>query len=257
MTEHPHLLTRIIPASAPLPERPPGPDDIPPWRAPAPAHPSAHPDPDLPRTPPNPDTHPAHPKHDSRRTRRTRRMNKRRPAREVETPAGPLLQDRRLRWAAFNGSAAAAGHLALWSITGDPMAGAGFMARMTISVPELAAAGLTAGALMAGWKGAALVQLHRIPGVAGLAARPVAAVGAALWGQGTAPLVRDALYAIEPWGTILAPLLAVGPLAAAMWWGLDRRAAAAQLPGPVRWLSRIPLATTAVSSLLYAPGALL
>lgn len=81
------------------------------------------------------------------------------------------------------------------------------MARMTISVPQLAAAGLTLVAAYAGWKGAALVQLHRLPGVIGLAARPVAALVAALWGQGTAPFVRDALDAVEPWGTALSPCL--------------------------------------------------
>jgi hypothetical protein len=35
MTDLPIVPTRIIPAGAPLPERPPGPGDIPPWRAPA------------------------------------------------------------------------------------------------------------------------------------------------------------------------------------------------------------------------------
>lgn len=169
--------------------------------------------------------------------------------------AAPAERDPRSRWAIFNGTAAGAGYLAIWSVTGDPMAGADFMARMTISVPELAATGLTVGSLVAGWKGAALVQLHRLPGVVGVAARPAAAVGAALWGQGTAPVVRDAMYAIEPWGTILAPLLAAGPVAAACWWVLDRRAR--QLAPAFRWLARVPLATVVTSSLLYAPGAML
>ncbi|RSS50079.1 hypothetical protein [Streptomyces sp. WAC01280] len=176
-------------------------------------------------------------------------------AEAAEATATPTERDPRIRWALFNGGAAAAGHLAIWSVTGDPMAGTDFMARMTISVPELAAAGLTFGGLVAGWKGAGLVQLHRIPGLFGLAARPVAAIGAAMWGQGTAPVVRDAMYAIEPWGTTLAPLLAAGPVAAALWWGLDRRAReAAPL---VRWFARVPLATVTVSSLLYAPGVVL
>lgn len=52
------------------------------------------------------------------------------------------------------------------------------------------------------------------------------------------------------------PLLAVAPIAAACWYGLDRRAAAAHLIRPVRWALRVPLATVVVSSLLYTPGAL-
>ena len=77
MTDRPIIPTRIIPAGAPLPDRPPGPDDIPPWRAPAPAppHPSAHlphsaphpphPTPDPPRTRTHPAAHPPHPPHPS------------------------------------------------------------------------------------------------------------------------------------------------------------------------------------------------
>ncbi|MEV6936941.1 hypothetical protein AB0N19_21470, partial [Streptomyces sp. NPDC051132] len=158
----------------------------------------------------------------------------------------------RLRWAAFNGTAAAAGHLVIWSVTGDPMSGADYMGHLTMSVPEFAAAGITIGALVAGWKGAALVHLHKLPSVLGLAARPAAALGAAMWGQGTAPVIRDAMYAVEPWGSLFAPLLAAGPLAAACWWGLDRRAR--QQAPAVRWLARVPLATVTLSSLLYAPG---
>ncbi|WP_424862153.1 hypothetical protein [Streptomyces sp. MMS24-I29] len=188
--------------------------------------------------------------------RRARRRTARKAA-EVAAAAGPAVRvsNPRLRWAAFNATAAAAGHLAIWELTGDPMAGADYMARMVISVPQLAAAGITVGAVVVGWKAAALIHLHKLPGVFGLAARPGAAVGAALWGQGTAPLVADGMAAIEPWGSILAPLLAVGPVAAACWWGLDRRAA--QAAPPVRWLARVPLATVTISSLLYAPGVLL
>ncbi|MFF1505530.1 hypothetical protein ACFVZR_38280 [Streptomyces sp. NPDC058316] len=186
-----------------------------------------------------------------------RKRARRRTARKAATAAVPAVREPnpRLRWAAFNATAAAVGHLAIWSVTGDPMAGADYMARMTISVPQLAAAAITAGAAVAGWKGAALVQLHRLPGIYGLAARPAGALAAALWGQGTAPVVADAMTAIEPWGTLLAPLLAAGPVAAACWWGLDRNARAAA--PPVRWIARVPLATVIVSSLLYAPGVLL
>lgn len=194
---------------------------------------------------------------DARKRKRKRTAQK---AAEAVAPEGASevtgwAADPRLRWALFNGAAAGVGHLAIWSVTGDPMAGADYMARMSISVPELSAAAITLGATVAGWKGTALVQLHRLPGIYGLAARPLGALGAALWGQGTAPVVRDAMSAIEPWGTLLAPLLAVGPVATACWWGLDRNAA--QAAPPVRWAARIPLATITVSSLLYAPGALL
>ncbi|MFD5064521.1 hypothetical protein [Streptomyces sp. NPDC058394] len=191
-------------------------------------------------------------------TARLRSRARRRTARKAATTAAvPVVREPnpRLRWAAFNATAAAAGHVAIWSVTGDPMAGADYMARMSGSVPQLAAAAITAGAAVAGWKGAGLVQLHRLPGIYGLGARPGAALGAALWGQGTAPLVRDAMAAIEPWGTLLAPLLAAGPVAAACWWGLDRNTAHAA--PPIRWIARIPLATVTVSSLLYAPGVLL
>ncbi|MGW4221720.1 hypothetical protein ACWEJZ_32510 [Streptomyces bacillaris] len=160
-----------------------------------------------------------------------------------------------MRWLCFNGAAAGAGHLALWTLAGDPMAGVDLMARMTVSVPQLAAAGLTVGAAYGGWKAGGL--LTGLPGLFGMAARPLGALLAALWGQGTAPLVRDVLDTIEPWGTLLSPLLAAGPLAAACWYGIDRRAAAAHLTWPARWVLRIPLATVVVSSLLYAPGALL
>ncbi|MFE1550593.1 hypothetical protein [Streptomyces sp. NPDC058718] len=47
MADLPIVPTRIIPAGAPLPERPPGPGDIPPWRAPA-----APPAPPAPPVPP-------------------------------------------------------------------------------------------------------------------------------------------------------------------------------------------------------------
>lgn len=171
----------------------------------------------------------------------------------AKTAPSARVSNPRLRWLAFNAGAAGAGHLAVWAVAGDPLAGVDLMARMTISVPQLAAAGLTLVAAYGGWRAGAL--LKGLPGRFGLAARPLGALVAALWGQGTAPLVRDALDVIEPWGTLLSPLLAVGPVAAACWYGLDRPAA--RLVPPVRWALRIPLATVVVSSLLYAPGALL
>ncbi|MFI6143420.1 hypothetical protein ACIBCC_35165 [Streptomyces griseus] len=189
-----------------------------------------------------------------RRTKRAAPTAAVAPAAEVAAPVRE--SNPRWRWLAFNGAAAGAGHLALWSLTGDPMAGADLMGRMTLSVPQLAAAGLAVGAAYGGWKAGGYLS-PLLPARLALVARPVAAVVGGLWGQGTAPLVRDVLDAVEPWGTLLSPLLAVAPLAAACWYGLDRRAAAAQLIRPVRWALRIPLATVVVSSLLYTPGALL
>lgn len=189
--------------------------------------------------------------------RRARRRTVRAAAAGAVSADGDVaaVSNPRLRWALFNGAAAGVGHLAVWAVSGDPLGPEHFMARMTISVPELAVAGLTLVAAYAGWRAGGL--LKGLPGLFGLVPRPLAAVGGALWGQGTAPLVRDVLDAVEPWGTLLSPLLAVSPVAAACWYGLDRRATAAQLIPPVRWVLRIPLATVVVSSLLYAPGAVL
>lgn len=173
---------------------------------------------------------------------------------ESREPKQPKEPNPRLRWLAFNATAAGAGHLAIWSVAGDPMAGVTYIARMSISVPQLAAGAVTLGAAVAAWKAAKLICLHHLPGLLGLAARPAAALGAAVWGQGTAPLITDAMALTHPWSTLLAPLLAVGPVAAACWWALDRNTTKARLP--VRWAARIPLATVALSSALYAPGAL-
>lgn len=70
MTDRPITPTRIIPAGAPLPDRPPEPDEVPPWRAPAAtpqapdAQSNAHSAPHPARTPPVPPEQPptsAHP----------------------------------------------------------------------------------------------------------------------------------------------------------------------------------------------------
>lgn len=213
----------------------------------------------VPDTPAGPAEAPSSAPARSLKKRRTRRA-----AAAPAAPAGPVVgrvaaaaANPRLRWLAYNAGAAGAGTLVVWSLTGDPMAGVGLMARATISVPQLAAAGLTVVSALGGWKAAGMVQLQKLPGWFGLLARPAIAVGAALWGQGTAPVVRDALTAIEPYGTLLSPLLAAGPVAAACWYGLDRRAARAQLIPAARWIARIPLATVVATSLIYAPGALL
>lgn len=229
---------------------------VPPVEPPAPPEPVPHVEPPAPPEPALPVEVPAVDKVDKAGVRAKLRRTKRAAAPAAAPAAAtPRVPNPRLRWLCFNGAAAGAGHLTVWAVTGDPMAGADLMGRMAVSVPQLAAAGLTVAAVYGGWKAGGF--LSGLPGRLGLVARPLGAVLAGLWGQGTAPLVRDVLDAVEPWGSLLAPLLAAGPLAAACWYGLDRRAAAAQLIPPARWVLRIPLATVVVSSLLYAPGALL
>lgn len=229
---------------------------------PAPSEPAPVVEPPAPSEPAPPVELPTVDKAKRTKLRRTKRAVPAAPAapaaEAAAAPAIPRVSNPRWRWLAFNGGAAGAGHLALWSLTGDPMAGAELMGRMTVSVPQLAAAGLAVGAAYGGWKAAGYLSgLSLVPDRLALYARPVAAVVGGLWGQGTAPLVRDVLDTIEPWGTLLSPLLAVAPIAAACWYGIDRRAAAAHLIRPVRWALRIPLATVVASSLLYTPGALL
>ncbi|MFB7957513.1 hypothetical protein [Streptomyces sp. NPDC056045] len=171
-----------------------------------------------------------------------------------EAAGEPEPKDR-WRWLLYNGTAAAAGHLTVWAVAGDPMAGAHYVARMAVSVPQVTAAALTVGAAYVGWRAGGL--LKGLPGPVGLVARPVGALGAALWGSGSAPLVQTGLDSLGSWGTLLSPLLAVAPLTAACWYGPDRMAARAHLIRPVRWLARVPVATVVVSSLLYTSGALL
>lgn len=51
------------------------------------------------------------------------------------------------------------------------------------------------------------------------------------------------------------PLAIAGAFGAVCWLYLERHAAG--WTAPLRWAARVPLATVTVSSLLYAPGALL
>ncbi|MEV7835370.1 hypothetical protein AB0P12_32820 [Streptomyces subrutilus] len=157
------------------------------------------------------------------------------------------------RWLAYNGSAAAVGHGALWLATGNPMGAEPLMAAVVHSVPNCTAFVVTCAVAYGGWRAGGL--LRGLPGLLGIAARPAAAIGAATWGQGTAPLIEDALAATEPWSSMLLPLIAAGMLAGICWWALDSRSATWR--PPVRWAARIPLATLALGVGLYAPGAAL
>lgn len=154
------------------------------------------------------------------------------------------------RWLAYNGSAALAGHSALWLATGNPMGAEPLMAAAVHSVPNCGAFVITCAGAYGGWKAGGF--LRGLPGLLGLAARPAAALGAAFWGQGTAPLITDVMAATEPWSSMLLPLMAAGALAGICWWALDSRSAAWR--APVRWAARIPLATLALGVGLYAPG---
>ncbi|MGH8918019.1 MAG: hypothetical protein ACRD0H_06725 [Actinomycetes bacterium] len=156
------------------------------------------------------------------------------------------------RWFVYNGSAALAGHGALWFATGSAWGAEPLMAAAVQpgSVANCGAFLITGAGAYAAWKAAGV--LRGLPGLLGLAARPAAALGAALWGQGTAPLITDVMAATEPWSSMLLPLIAAGALAGICWWALDSRSAAWR--APVRWAARIPLATLALGVALYAPG---
>lgn len=168
-------------------------------------------------------------------------------------PVAVAVQPSRWRWLAYNGSAAAVGHCLLWAAADDPMAGAEFMGRAMTSLVPLGVTVAVVGGAYVGWKAGGL--LKGLPGVAGLAARPAGAVGAALWAQGTGPLISDGMAALALWPVLLAPLAVAGAFGAVCWLYLERHATG--WTAPLRWAARIPLATVTLSSLLYAPGALL
>lgn len=174
----------------------------------------------------------------------------------VQTAATEAVPNRRLRWAAYNASAAAVGHGILSFATGDPWAGAALLGAAMNSLVNVTVFGVTIGAAYIGWKAVKLVGLHKLPGLFGLAARPAGMIGAASWGQGTGELIRTGLAELAPWPVILAPLLIAGGAGYGLFL-LERRITRNPRRAPVRWLARVPLATLVVSSLLYAPGALL
>ncbi|MFF4013323.1 hypothetical protein [Streptomyces sp. NPDC001717] len=163
------------------------------------------------------------------------------------------VQPSRWRWLAYNGGAAAVGHCLLWGVAGDPMAGATVMADINLSLVPVATFTLTCTAAYAGWKAGGV--LRGLPGLAGLAARPAGALGAAFWGQGTGHLVTEFMSWSAPWSALLAPLAVAGAVGSVCWLYLERHSAG--WTAPLRWAARIPLATVVLSSLLYAPGALL
>ncbi|MER7046755.1 hypothetical protein [Streptomyces jumonjinensis] len=179
------------------------------------------------------------------------------PKGEIAEAFTAAVPNRRLRWLAYNGTAAALGHAALWGITGNFMAGPDALAVGTISLVPLGVAAVTAGAAYAGWRAGGALQtiLRGLPVAAMDRARPAAAFAGAFWAQGTGPFLSEALTQVHPWPQFFAPLIIAGGAAVACWALLDRRTTGWH---PVlRWAARIPLATIVLSSALYAPGALL
>lgn len=177
-------------------------------------------------------------------------------AKEFRGAAGEAVPNPRLRWAAYNTTAAAVGHGILSLTTGDPWAGAALLSAAMNSIVNVTVFGVTIGAAYVGWHAVKLVCLHRLPGLFGLLARPAGMIGAASWGQGTGELIRTGLAEFAPWPVILAPLLIAGGAGYGLFL-LERRLTRTPRRALVRWLARVPLATLVISSLLYAPGALL
>ncbi|MEU4732934.1 hypothetical protein [Streptomyces sp. NPDC023588] len=172
---------------------------------------------------------------------------------EVGSAVVVAVPNVRLRWAAYNASAAAVGHAAIWGATGDVWAGAGLMSEVMLAIPACGAFVVTIGAAYGGYR-----VVRPVKGLLGPFApvAPVGAgIGAAFWGQGTAEPIGDFLAWSAPWSDLLAPLIVAGGVGALCWLLLESRAAAWRRP--FRWLARVPLATVVVSSLLYSPGALL
>ncbi|MCY0923210.1 hypothetical protein OS965_34600 [Streptomyces sp. H27-G5] len=172
---------------------------------------------------------------------------------EVEAAVVTAVSNPRLRWAAYNGTAALAGHLLLFPATGTLRGAEPVMGAVMASIPNCTAFAIT---LVAGYGAYRITRpVKWLLGPFAPAAPIGAAVGAAYWGQGTAPLVAEFLAWSDPWSTLLAPLIVAGGAGALCWTLLESRAAG--WSRPLRWLARIPLAAVITSSLLYAPGALL
>lgn len=172
---------------------------------------------------------------------------------EVEAAVVTAVSNPRLRWAAYNGTAALAGHLLLFAATGTLRGAEPAMGAVMLSIPNCTAFVIT---LAAGYGAYRIIRPFRwLLGPFAPVAPIGAAVGAAYWGQGTAPLVAEFLAWSAPWSVLFAPLIVAGGAGALCWTVLESRAAGWRRP--FRWLARIPLATVVTSSLLYAPGALL
>ncbi|MCY0954142.1 hypothetical protein [Streptomyces sp. H27-S2] len=159
----------------------------------------------------------------------------------------------RWRWLGFNGTAAAAGHGLIALGTGNVRGLEPVMGAVMLSLPACGAFVVTLGAAYGAYRVAK--PLRGLLGPFAPLAPLGAGLGAAFWGQGTGPLIAEFLAWSAPWSTLFAPLTVAGAAGGLCWLLLDSRSAGRRLP--LRWLARIPLATVVLSSLLYAPGALL
>ncbi|MGW2672521.1 hypothetical protein ACWC5F_31300 [Streptomyces sp. NPDC001272] len=158
----------------------------------------------------------------------------------------------RIRWGFFNATAGAVGYSVLSAAAADPLGGAVYLAQASADAVPLSVLVLTGGAALAGWH---LGRFFRgIGGLVGRLASPVGALSAAMWGQGTGPLLTDLYAEAAPWPGMVAPAVLAGGSVVALWWLVDRRFLTRPLL--VRWAARIPLATVVLSAALYAPGAL-
>jgi hypothetical protein len=172
---------------------------------------------------------------------------------DVEAAAVAAVANPRLRWAAYNGSAALVGHALLCAATGTWRGFEPHMGEVMLALPNCAAFVITIGAAYTAYRVAK--PFRGLLGPVAPVAPVAVGLGAAFWGQGTAEPVADLLAWSAPWSFLLAPLLVAGGAGALCWALLESRAAGWRRPW--RWLTRIPLATVVTSSLLYTPGALL
>ncbi|MCB5182872.1 hypothetical protein [Streptomyces antimicrobicus] len=172
---------------------------------------------------------------------------------DVEAATVAAVANPRLRWAAYNGSAALAGHALLFPATGTWRGFEPGMGAVMLALPNCGAFVVTIGASYIAYRVAK--PFRGLLGPFAPVAPVAAGIGAAFWGQGTAEPIADFLAWSAPWSVLLAPLIVAGGAGALVWTLLESRAAGWRRP--LRWLARIPLATVVTSALLYAPGALL
>lgn len=153
----------------------------------------------------------------------------------------------RYRFVFFNLSAGAVGYSLMGALS--PHGGAGLLASLQMAPVPAGVTAVTVLAAAAGWQAGKFFR--GIGGCLGLLASPIGAACLGMWGQGSAPVVAPLYAEWAPWPGLLTPAaLAVGA-GVGCWWLFDRRARAGNWALTGRWLARIPLATVALSAVLY------